>query len=181
VLGVERIVARSANVAVVLPTIRAYRTGCMLDVEIILRRDALSADDWLDLNMSVRRIGLRGGDRLPDKLPRLGVRYAGGAKATTIGPEPQVTGTAQDPPIGPILTWSPGSSGGGRRDGEEVGFDYFGLWLSPLPPAEPFEFAVEWPFGGIELTVVDLDGAAITSAAGRSAPYWPDSKQGHAL
>ena len=34
---------------------------------------------------------------------------------------------------------------------------------------------MEWPFGGIDLTMSELDGAAIVAAAGRSAPYWPDS------
>ena len=42
--------------------------------------------------------------------------------------------------------------------GREVGFSGFGLWLWPLPPAEAFEFALEWPFGGIDLTIVELDG-----------------------
>jgi predicted enzyme related to lactoylglutathione lyase len=55
-------------------------------------------------------------------------------------------------------------------EGNLVGF---GLWQ--LPPAETFEFAVEWPFDGIELTIVELDGAAIVAAAGRSAYYWPDT------
>jgi hypothetical protein len=54
-----------------------------------------------------------------------------------------------------------------------VHFDHFGLWLWPLPPAEPFEFAVEWPRGGIDLTLTDLDGAAISAAADRSATLWP--------
>src|SRR5690242_14809875 len=44
--------------------------------------------------------------------------------------------------------------------------------LGHVPSAEPFEFAVEWPFGGIELTIIELDGAAIVAAAGQSAPYW---------
>jgi hypothetical protein len=52
-----------------------------------------------------------------------------------------------------------------------------GLW--PLPPAESFEFAVEWPFGGIGLTIIELDGAAIVAAAGRSAYYWPETELGN--
>jgi hypothetical protein len=32
---------------------------------------------------------------------------------------------------------------------------------------------VEWPFGGIELAITELDGAAILAAAERSAYYWP--------
>ena len=37
---------------------------------------------------------------------------------------------------------------------------------------------MEWPFGGIELTMAELDGAAIVAAAGRSGSYWPDSGPG---
>jgi len=76
VLAVERIVARSVNVVVCLPVIRAFRPGCMLDVEIVSRQGALSDDDWWDLHLSVHGgiLGSRGGARLPDKLLRLGVR-----------------------------------------------------------------------------------------------------------
>jgi hypothetical protein len=51
-----------------------------------------------------------------------------------------------------------------------VCFSGFGSWLWSLPPAEAFEFAVEWPFGGIDLTIVELDGAAIVVVARRWAP-----------
>lgn len=117
--------------------------------------------------------GARGGAPLPRKLLRLGVRYADGRKATTIDPRRRRTQDHDDPPAGPLLSWRPRSSG---MHGREVGFSAFGLWLWPLPPAESFEFAVEWPFGGIELTIVKLDGAAIAAAASRSAPYWPDTE-----
>jgi hypothetical protein len=59
--------------------------------------------------------------------------------------------------------------------GRELGFSGLGLWLWPLPPAEPFEFAVEWPFGDIDLSIAELDGAAMVAAAGRSAHYWPET------
>jgi hypothetical protein len=99
---------------------------------------------------------------LPRKLLRLGVRYADGRKATTIEQWLRRTQACDDPPTGPLLSWQPGSSG---MHGRELGFSEFGLWLWPLPPAETFEFAVEWPFGGIGLTTIELDGAAIVAAA----------------
>jgi hypothetical protein len=174
VLAVEQMVARSPNVVVRLPVIRAFRAGCMLDVEVVSRQGTLSGDDWWDLHLSVHGgpLGSYGGPRLPDKLLRLGVRYADGTKATTIEQHRRRTPASADPPAGPLLSWSPGSSG---MHGREVGFSGFGLWLWPLPPAETFEFAVEWPFGGIELSIAELDGAAIVAAAGRSAYYWPDT------
>jgi hypothetical protein len=78
VLAVEQTVARSPNVVLRLPTIRAFRTGCMLDVEVASRQGGLSEDDWWDLHSSahVRSHQVRGGAALPRKLLRLGVRYA---------------------------------------------------------------------------------------------------------
>jgi hypothetical protein len=33
---------------------------------------------------------------------------------------------------------------------------------------------VEWPVVGVPLTSVQLDGAAISAAAARAVPFWPD-------
>jgi hypothetical protein len=174
-LAVERTVARSANVVVRLPTIRAFSSGCMLDVEVVSRQGSLSEDEWWDLHTSVYGgyHRLRGGAALPHRLLRLGVRYADGGKATTIGQHRRRA--PDEPPTGPLLGWTPGGSG---MHGRELGFSSFGLWLWPLPPAESFEFAVEWPLGGIGLTITELDGAAIVAAASRSAPYWPETGNG---
>lgn len=174
VLAVERTVASSANVVVRVPTIRVFRSGCMLDVEVVTRQGTLSEDDWWDLHSSVygHFHRSRPGAALPAKLLRMGVRYADGTKATTVGQHRRWGPGPADPPAGPLLCWAPGNSG---MHGRELGFSGFGLWLWPLPPAGPFEFAVEWPFGGIDLTFAELDGAAIVAAAGRSAPYWPET------
>jgi hypothetical protein len=178
VLAVEQTVARSANVVVRLPTIRAFRPGCMVDVEVISRQGELAEDDWWDLHSSVYGgyHRLRGGVPLPRRLLRLGVRYADGRKATTIESRLCRTRSSDEPPSGPLLSLWPGSSG---MHGRELGFSSFGLWLWPLPPEDRIEFAVEWPFGGIELTFTELDGAAIVAAASRSAHYWPETDQGN--
>ena len=174
ILAVEQTVARSPNVVLRVPTIRAFRTGCMLDVEVVSRQGGLSEDDWWDLHSSayIRSHELHGGAPLPRKLLRLGVRYADGRKATTIERRPRGPQARDDPPSGPLLSYHPGSSG---MYGQDLGFSGFGLWLWPLPPAEPFEFAVEWPFGSIGLTITEFDGAAIVGAADRSASYWPET------
>ena len=168
-LAAGQVIARGRHVAVFLPSIHVFSTGCMLDIEIVSRQDGLPEDDWWDLQMSVHR-GFRGfqGPRLPDKLLRLGVRFPDGGKATTLDPGQR---GRDEPPTGPVLSWWPG--GGGTRDRGELGFSHFGLWLWPVPPAAGFEFAVEWPFGGIAETLVELDGAAIAAAATRPSYYWP--------
>jgi hypothetical protein len=173
VLAAELTVARSANVAVHLPAIRVYSSGCMLDVEVVCRQGSMSEPDFWDLLMSGHGGYLQayGGSPLPDKLLRLGVRYADGTKATTIDQGRFRRSISGEPPAGPLLSWQPGHSGSHSR---HFHFSGFGLWLWPLPPAETFEFATEWPFGGIDLSIAELDGAAILAAAGRSATYWPE-------
>jgi hypothetical protein len=179
VLAIDKTVARTPNVLIRLPTIRAFRHGCMLDVEVVTRQSELSADEFWDLRLSshsgagIPRV--RHGDPLPRRLLRLGVRYADGSKVTTIESPERRPRKGEEPPTQRLLTWWPGSSGM-HGAGLDVSFSRFALWLWPLPPAEPFEFAVEWPLGGIDLTFTELDGAAIVAAAPRSAFYWPDAE-----
>jgi len=183
VLALDTVVARSPNVVIRLPTIRAFRHGCMLNVAVVTRQGELSAEEFWDLRMSSHsgsNIGrLRPAEPLPRKLLRLGVRYADGNKVTTLQTDQLWARTAGDPPTRPRLLSFPASSGVGIAGaGLELGFGNTELWLWPLPPAEPFEFAVEWPLGGIDLTFTELDGAAIVAAAPRSAYYWPDAEPG---
>lgn len=101
---------------------------------------------------------------------RTGSTFAG-AKATTVERRGLARPPVADPPVGPVLSWIPGDGGGGRGGGEDFMSNYFGLWLWPLPPANTIEFAVEWPFGGIGLTIVKLDGAAIRTRPGMTDPW----------
>jgi hypothetical protein len=118
IVPVELVVTRSANVVVVLPTIRAYRTGCMLTVDVVCRQGSLTAEDWWDLHNAMFRSlpsSFRGG-RLPDRLLRLGVRYPDGTTATTLQRRPHL-GRDAEPPPGPVLTYSPRGGGvHGRGD-----------------------------------------------------------------
>jgi hypothetical protein len=174
VVAVDRMVARSANVVIVVPFARVFSTGCMLSVETALRQGDLTAEAWWDLHMS-GHIGYpieARGEPLPDRLLRLGVRYRDGTKLTTLQQRPTVGGQEPD---GPVLTLTPASSGGrgwGRM------FHSVGLWLWPLPPAETLEFAVQWPVGGIVETIVELDGTAIAEASARSQLTWPSRDTG---
>jgi hypothetical protein len=109
VLAVEQTVARSPIVVVRVPTIRAFRTGCMLDVEIVSRQDGLSEDGWWDLHLSAHVVyRLRGGASLPRRLLRLGVRYAEGRKATTVESRQALRSHPRDePPAEPLLSFWP--------------------------------------------------------------------------
>lgn len=174
VVAIDRVVAQSENVTVVLPMARVFRTGCLLDVEVVSRRGGLSDDDWWNLSWSAHGFGLYHGGPLPDRMLRMGVRYGDGTKATTVDHQRRrASSPDSEPPASPVLSSMP--TGSGIRGGGAFGLDNFAVWLWPLPPAKDFEFAVEWPLGGIELTIVELDGAAIAAAAERSRDFWPGS------
>lgn len=82
------------------------------------RQGTLSPDEWWDLQMSghpAHPLRSRGGDRLPDKLLRLGVRYSDGAKATTVERHGLARPPLADPPVGPVLSWIPGCGCGHCR------------------------------------------------------------------
>jgi hypothetical protein len=172
-LAAGQTVARSAKVVVFLSAIRAFSSGCMLETEIVSRRSAWPEDDMWDLQSAMHRSfrGFRGA-RLPDELLRLGVRYADDRKATTL--ENRRRDRHDGAPDGPRLSWWPGGSG--SRANGDLGFSHLGLWLWPLPPEGSFEFAAEWPAAGIELTIVELDSAAIVAAAAHPQYYWPDDQ-----
>ncbi len=171
VVATELLLARSAHVAVVLPHVIAYPTGCLLTVEVVIRKGDLSHDDWWDLATSATDATMPG--RRWDRVLRFGLQYPDGTKVTnldpTVGRRPDTAETTT--PVGPLLSWTPTGGGGGLRHHTS----HVSLWLWPLPPAEPLTVAVEWPLGGIELTTVELDGAELVAAAERSTRYWPDN------
>ncbi|WP_157248038.1 hypothetical protein [Nonomuraea typhae] len=169
------LLARTPNVVLALPTIEAFSGGCLLNVDIGTRRQTLSPDDYQALQMGMHVstfTGVGRGKPLPDTLLRYGVRFADGAKATTVGQKLDRLRLQQDPPPPPRLTLLIGAFSM-RSGGDDDTVTTQRLWLWPLPPPEVFELAVEWPAGGVELTLTELDGTAIASAARRAAPYWP--------
>jgi hypothetical protein len=177
VVATELLLARTDNVAIVLSQALVYRTGCLLTIEVATRKRNLNQDDWYDLFFAVHDEA-RMPSRRWDRLLRLGLRYPDGTTVTNLDPlitrkpdaDPLDPLDPPGPPVGPGLSWYPFSSHGGRFDPHIQG----ALWLWPLPPAEPLQFAVEWPIAGIDLTIVELDGAELAAAATRSTGYWPD-------
>ncbi|MFI6900652.1 hypothetical protein ACIBKY_05300 [Nonomuraea sp. NPDC050394] len=176
VLVSELMLARTRDIAMIVQTIQAFSTGCLINVDVVTRphSPASAGDSTLTRAIYQHMVtGVKAGGPLPDDLLRFGVRFADGSKATTIGQRVSKRyPPSAPPPEEPQISWLlPGMS---MRSGpEDSSVIVAGLWLWPSPPAEPFELAVEWPAGGIELTFAEVDGAAIASAAGRSLPYWP--------
>jgi hypothetical protein len=155
------VLARTDEIAVALLDIVAYTTGLSFHLTARRRRESADPrDPWFrdPLGLQAR---VSSGEALPDSLLRLGVLFADGRKATTIG-----SFGVTDEPSAPVL--SQGGSSGSGREWEAS------LWLWPLPPAGPLTLVVEWPSEGIEETRQEIDAQPVLEAAQASERLWPD-------
>jgi hypothetical protein len=171
VIPVQQVIASAEHTRVVLVELRAFREGCLLEVNAVTRRGDRPEGEWA----GSRTTGLAQmfhpptpGEPLPPYLLRFGVRFADGRKATTIHRWPGY-GEPQPEPAPPVLRAMGGHGSTASNDMLDMSQP---LWLWPAPPAQRFDLVVEWPAAGIELTHYQLDGARIAEAAAHAGPYW---------
>jgi hypothetical protein len=151
IVRVERVLARTPSLAVLLPMIQVYTSGCLLNLDVVARKStapralalqldsAFSGEESTSLHITLR---------YPD-----GVRVDSG-KDHDCAP--------------PSLSWFPG----GVRGDASFTLYQMPLWLFPLPPPQDFLLTVEWPWAGIRSEPMRLDGATIAGAAARSTHCW---------
>jgi hypothetical protein len=104
-------------------------------------------------------------DVLPPQLLRVGVRFADGRAATSIG--------GHDRPVGgPVMDALRG--GGGSRRGSGDSHFHQGYWISPLPSPGPVSIVCEWPAVEISVSCREIDAQAIIDAAEKSKSMFGD-------
>ena len=161
----RRVVARAADIAVLLSHLDVFPTGCSIRVRVsVVRPHDESERDWQDRlrrDVHSRHFGMHGGGEGP---LRFGVDLGAAGRATTDNRHRP----HREQPEGPVLHQH--GVGGSGSPGEYVQTHH--LWLWPLPPARPFDLVFQWHDQGIGETRVELDGAAIVEAAGRSHPLF---------
>lgn len=106
VMPLERVLARTENVAVCLSRLAAYPTGFEFDVVTMSANEDCELDPLL---FDAQHRFHRGSDTegIPPQMLRIGVQFADGSKATNIGGFHH----EKEPPSGPIV--HPGGGGGG--------------------------------------------------------------------
>jgi hypothetical protein len=151
--------ARTDKLALAVPAATAYPNGIVFDVVLLLREQVRDPFEWHPFHP------VNEGGELSPKILRLGVQFADGQKATSLG-RPFLPHDPAELPSGPVLM-PRGGGGGGRR--WDVSF-----WLWPLPPPGPLTLVCEWPAREIALTRVEVDNRRLLDASQRAAPLWPD-------
>ncbi|MGP3933862.1 hypothetical protein [Nonomuraea sp. KM88] len=152
IVTVERVLARTPALAVLLPMIQAFDTGCLLNIDVVARNAAAPRGLALQLDSAFS------GEESTSL--HITLRYPDGV---------EVASDADHHCAPPSLSWFPG----GVRGDATFTLYQTPLWLHPLPPPEDFVLTMEWPWAGIGLEIVRLDGAAIAGAAARSKHCWP--------
>ncbi|MFC4009471.1 hypothetical protein ACFOY2_19750 [Nonomuraea purpurea] len=152
IVTVERLLARTPAVAVLLPLIQVYDSGCLLNIDVVARNDTAPRGLALQLDSAYS------GEESTSL--HITLRYPSGLV---------VASDTDHHCAPPCLSWFPG----GVRGDAAFTLYQVPLWLFPLPPAQDFLLTVEWPWAGIEPEALWLDGAAIAEAAARSASCWP--------
>jgi hypothetical protein len=164
VVPLRLVLARTADLAVAILGVTAYRSG--FTFELAIRRRAAGEDDSVDLHRALHWLGRQAPP--PPEVLRVGVEFADGQRATNLDSwwdyfDPQDPGQA--PPPGPVLL--PYNGRGGERVWDQS------YWVWPLPPEGPLSFAVQWPARGVPLTRADVEGVRIVQAAAQDERLWP--------
>ncbi|MEV0297031.1 hypothetical protein [Nocardia sp. NPDC050710] len=151
-VAVDRILARTDDIAATLTGARVFSAGIELTIEVHLRRRRAGRSV-----LDVFGRGYQGGNK--DQI-LIGIEFDDGRTATTLR-QPEWDA----PEDVPVLSSGAGSSS-----------DVHGtthLYLTPLPPPGRLSIIVAWPAYDIAEHRVELDSDALRAAAGRVVVLWP--------
>lgn len=150
---VDRVVARSDDVAIAVTSLEVYPAGLQLAIVAFARPDT-EQRDGLDLALFHHQHS-RG--ELSDEVLRVGVAYADGRKATNLQHEFAFPRPDEDG----VVFRTEGGGGGGDRYAQTY-------WIWPIPPEGPLSVVCQWPAHRIPVSRLDIDGDLIRNAAGRA-------------
>jgi hypothetical protein len=160
-IEVNQLVTTTDRATVELQRIKIHRGGCEFTIKAVVDVSGMTASEEKRARRAVD--GYRGaalpGTASADQL-RVTLRFADGRTA------PFSDNSIDLPRSGPGVTFCGGSAyPDGPRQVREDGF-----WAWPLPSAEPFTLALEWPAVGIPPASITVDGAMIARVAANLPP-----------
>ena len=163
-LPLGAVIGRSKNAVVALRQLTGYSTGVMLDLVAAARglRESETNRLFHEQHATAPEEGPPGG------FLRVGVELEDGTRASNLA-DPRRLWRADRTPEGPLLMRSGGGCGSAGSGHVTMNPGY---WLWPLPPPGRLRLFVERPSLDVELSSIELDGAAIVAAAARSRPLW---------
>lgn len=162
------LLARTAELALVLSEAEVHADGCLFRLEWAMRRGDLPGRAWQGrlAELSYSRHFIANGGREADL--RLGLELEDGQRLIVDTERHPWTADDQDKPLSHTLRFLGGS---GSTD-DNLSTQKAALWLWPLPPAGSLTLVFEWPAFGIAQTEFKVDATVLRSAAKNARPLW---------
>jgi hypothetical protein len=164
----DLLLARSDRAAVYVDYLDAYPDGFELEIRAntsVAYRDLAREGDECGPDPFGRHWPMVGERRdvLPPQLLRVGVQFADGRTATSVG--------GHDRPVGGPVMDALRGGGSGRRGESRF---HQGYWISPLPPPGPVAVVCEWPAVEIPVVHQEIDARMILDAAEKARAIFGD-------
>ena len=158
------LMAKNDKAAVAITRLVAYPLGFSIELTMVSRSPIF------DLPPVMPHFRQRPGETLENQF-RFGMLYSDGTKVsadqlkTASGAEAWSNLAALEHPPDPMLR----PSGGGGGSGNRWQWIY---WATPLPPAGPLKFVVQWLAVEIPESSAEIDSQVILDAADSATPIW---------
>ena len=172
VVPVSRFVHKSPTFVMSVEAIKVYSTGCIMDMNWILRRTDQGDRKWAEINAVFHRPApqVRDGGISADSILLLGVQFPDGTKASSSSLTMYGQRPMDQEPSGPVFEYRPKGGNGGEDDMSANA----ALWLWPLPPAGDLRLVAQWTDMGLPESSIILDGRQLREAAAGVQKYWPE-------
>jgi hypothetical protein len=161
VVPIERVVAKTDEVAIYLSGFWIYSTGFEVQVRVLTRDEECELEPF---SFEHDEYASRECEIHPGKL-RIGFEFADGSKVTNTGGDYSDEWVQEPWPTSPKMCSTKGRGGDPFYNGAITAS---GLWVWPLPPEGGLVFVCEWPAAEIPLTRVELDAASLLEASRRA-------------
>jgi hypothetical protein len=160
----SRVIARTAEVAVVLNRIVAFPDGFEVTIGSYARGEV---EKEMRRSYGPERHHRQEGGTLSEKFLRIGLQFPDGTKLTNIDFMPGVSMMfrTEEPAAG----MDPLGGSGNGSDWTET------FWVWPIPAEGDVDLVVEWLAYGVLETRISLDGDELRRLSRESRPVWPDA------
>ena len=160
------VIAKNDKAAVIITRLVGYPLGFSIDLTLVGRNNELELPPVMPYYRA------RPGESVENQF-RIGLLFSDGTKVVAdmlrIAPGLQDWHSlaSLDRPTEPILR----INGGGGGSGNSFQWSY---WATPLPPAGPLRFVVQWLAVGITESFAEIDGQVIRDAGTSAVPIWDE-------
>lgn len=172
ILPVGQFLHKSPTFVMAAEAVKVYSTGCIIDLNWILRRTDQEDRKWSEINAVFHRPApqMREGGISADSILLFGVQFPDGTKASSSSLAMYGHRPMDQEPSSPVFEYRPKGGNGGEDDMSANA----ALWLWPLPPAGDLRLVAQWTDMGMPESSITLNGVQLREAAAGVQNYWPE-------